>query len=700
MISVLLKRLFFVLQNPSMKKSKHSPSAAEICAIEEKVTALRQEITEHNYRYHVLDDPTISDAAFDRLFKELQQIESDFPELVTPESPTQKMHGGIAAGFKTVEHAVPMLSLDNVFDAEGLADFYRRVQQRLKTEADVVFIGEPKLDGLAVSIYYEQGRFVRAATRGDGTTGEDITHTVRTIRTVPLTLRGESIPDLLEVRGEVFIGKTAFLQMNAQAAEASGKVFANPRNAAAGSLRQLDARITARRPLEVYFYSVAQISDEWVLSAQHTALNHLRGWGLRVNPEVRQLVGLDQLTQYYEQLASTRADLPYEIDGVVFKVDDREQQLTLGFVARAPRWAIAHKFPAQEETTVLEAVDFQVGRTGVITPVARLAPVNVGGVMVSNATLHNQDEIARLDLRIGDRVVVYRAGDVIPKVVKAIVSERPKGAPKIVFPTACPACDSPLEREAQQAAVRCTGGLVCSAQIRQAIKHFASRRAMDIDGLGDKLVDQLVDVGYVKHIADLFELDAGRLCQLERMGKKSAENLLAALENCKKTTLGRFLFALGVREVGEATANALAAHFRDLDAIMAASEEAMQAVPDVGPVVAAHIVAFFENPHNQAVVASLIKLGVRWPKPEAPSRNLNHPLAGKTVVLTGTLTQLTRDEAKAQLEALGAKVAGSVSAKTDIVFAGEKAGSKRAKAESLGVTIESEDQLLAHLGLH
>lgn len=666
-----------------------------------ELSSLRAQITEHNYRYHVLDDPTISDAAFDRLFNALKQLESEHPDAVTADSPTQKMHGGVSSGFETVEHVVPMLSLDNVFDDTGLADFYRRVQQRLKIEDDLEFVGEPKLDGLAVSIYYEHGRFVRAATRGDGRTGEDITHTVKTIRSVPLTLRGSGsdVPELLEVRGEVFIGRQAFEQMNQRAAEADEKIFANPRNAAAGSLRQLDANVTARRPLEIYFYSVAQISDDWSLPSHMAALTHLKDWGLRVNPEVKVLTGLDALTQYYDALATKRNDLPYEIDGIVFKVNDRQQQLDLGFVARAPRWAIAHKFPAQEETTTLEAVDFQVGRTGVITPVARLTPVNVGGVVVSNATLHNQDEIARLDLRIGDRVVVYRAGDVIPKVVKVIESERPKGARKIKFPSECPACGSELAREDDQAAVRCTGGLICSAQIRQAIKHFASRRAMDIDGLGDKLVDQLVDTEAVAHIADLFRLDVAGVSDLPRMGKKSAENLLAALEKSKKTTLGRFLFALGMREVGEATANTLASHFRSLEALMAASEEDLQAVPDVGPVVAAHISAFFANTHHQSVVQDLIELGVHWPTPKAPQADSSHPLAGKTVVLTGTLTQLTRQEAKAQLEALGAKVSGSVSAKTDIVFAGEKAGSKRTKAESLGVAVEDESQLLIHLNL-
>lgn len=665
-----------------------------------ELAALREQITEHNYRYHVLDDPTISDAEFDRLFNRLKALETAHPEAITDDSPTQKMHGGVASGFKTVEHTVPMLSLDNVFDEAGLADFYRRVQQRLKTEDDIVFVGEPKLDGLAVSIYYEKGQFTRAATRGDGSTGEDITHTVRTIRSVPLRLRGQSEdwPDLLEVRGEVFIGRAAFERMNAQAAAKDEKIFANPRNAAAGSLRQLDANVTAQRPLEIYFYNIAQISEAWDIESHMAALEHLKQWGLRVNPQVQLLTGLAELVAYHSTLAAMRADLPYEIDGIVFKVNNRQQQLDLGFVARAPRWAIAHKFPAQEEITTLEAVDFQVGRTGVITPVARLKPVNVGGVVVSNATLHNQDEIARLDLRIGDRVVIYRAGDVIPKVVKVITEDRPKGARKIKFPTTCPACGSPVERAAEQAAVRCSGGLVCSAQVRQAIKHFASRRAMDIDGLGDKLIDQLVDAGEVAHIADLFRLSVSRVSALPRMGKKSAENLMAAIEKSKETTFGRFLFALGMREVGEATANTLASHFREIEALMGATEEALQAVPDVGPVVAAHIVAFFENPHNLDVVKDLLALGVHWPTPKAKKAESSHPLSGKTLVLTGTLSVLTRQEAKARLEALGAKVSGSVSAKTDIVFAGDKAGSKRAKAEALGVRVEDETALLEYLG--
>ncbi|MEJ2680545.1 MAG: NAD-dependent DNA ligase LigA [Gammaproteobacteria bacterium] len=666
---------------------------------ERELQRLIKAVEQHNYRYHVLDDPLISDAEFDRLFTQLICLENDFPELIDPNSPTQKMHGGVAEKFVPVTHATPMLSLDNVFDASGLGDFYRRVQQRLKTDEPLVFVGEPKLDGLAVSVRYEHGEFVGAATRGDGRTGEDITHTVRTIRSLPLRLRGQQVPAMLEVRGEVFMAREAFLAMNARAAERGEKIFANPRNAAAGSLRQLDAAVALERPLEIYFYAVARISDASRMESQTCALACLKKWGLRVNPEVKTLTGLPALEQYYDELAKRRAQLPYEIDGVVFKIDSCAEQNTLGFVSRAPRWAIARKFPAQEEHTILEGVDFQVGRTGSITPVARLKPVSVGGVVVRNATLHNEDEIRRLDLRIGDRVVIYRAGDVIPKVVKVIQDARPAGAQRIIFPKNCPVCDSPLERESDQAVIRCSGGLACAAQIREAIKHFASRRAMDIEGLGEKLVDQLVNLGYVAHVADLYRLDEATLSALPRMGQKSAQNVLAALEKSKRTTLARFLFALGLREVGEATAAALASHFGSLNALRVADEAALLSVPDVGPVVAKHVLAFFANEHHCEVIDELLSVGVSWPAPSSERLNANahHPLRGKIVVLTGTLTTMTREEAKARLKAIGAKVTGSVSAKTDVVFAGDQAGSKRAKAEALGVLIESEAQLVTYL---
>jgi len=658
-----------------------------------RLFALRQEIEEHNYRYHVLDNPTISDGAFDRLFSELKQLEAEHPELVVPNSPTQKMHGGVIEGFDSVEHQVPMLSLDNVFDEQGLEDFYHRLQQRLKTEDTLCFVGEPKLDGLAVSLRYIDGEFTNAATRGDGHKGEDITHTVRTIRSVPLTLRGPNIPEFLEVRGEVFMSRPDFEKMNEQAAESGEKTFANPRNAAAGSLRLLDAGLAAKRPLSIFFYSVAQVSGQ-MPETHFKAIACLKAWGLRVNPYIERLKGVEQLHRYYEKMLSQRDELSYEIDGLVFKIDALSEQEQLGFVSRAPRWAVAYKFPAQEEVTRLNSVDFQVGRTGVITPVARLEPVNIGGVVVSNATLHNQDEIDRLGIRIGDSVLVYRAGDVIPKIVK-VVRRGPKSkqAAPIVIPNKCPACGSPAVRQETQSAVRCTGGLTCPAQIRQAIKHFASRRAMDIDGLGDKLVEALVDAGCISHISDLYTLTVDEVSELPRMGKKSAQNLIDSIEKSKETTLPRFLFSLGIREVGEATAASLAQHFADLETLIQADVEQLEAVPDVGPIVAGQIAAFFQNADHLKIVQKLQTLGVSWPKVAVVAKS-SSVVADKTIVLTGTFVKMSRQEAKERLQALGARVSGSVSSKTDIVFAGDRAGSKLEKARALGVAVKDEDEML------
>ncbi|HHI92090.1 MAG TPA: NAD-dependent DNA ligase LigA [Gammaproteobacteria bacterium] len=667
--------------------------------IRAQAETLREQINHHNYRYYVLDDPEVPDAEYDRLFRELQALEEKYPALVSSDSPTQRVGAQPLAAFDEVQHVVPMLSLGNAFNEDDVLAFARRINEKLGRE-DIVFTAEPKLDGLAISLLYEDGVLVRAATRGDGMTGENVTQNVRTIKSIPLHLLGDDYPQLLEVRGEVYMPKKGFEALNARQRAAGEKPFANPRNAAAGSLRQLDSRITATRPLAMFCYGVGQvegIKNGKGLPGSHGAiLQRLNDWGLRICPETRTVRGINACLDFYRHIAGQRDMLPYDIDGVVYKVDDLAQQEVLGFVSRAPRWAIAHKFPAQEAITRLLAIDVQVGRTGALTPVARLEPVEVGGVTVTNATLHNQDEIERMDLRIGDTVVIYRAGDVIPKVASVVVSRRPQNPRRFVMPDHCPECGADVEREAGEAVLRCSGGLFCPAQRKEAIKHFASRRAMDIEGLGDKLVEQLVDAGLVETPADLFQLKPEIVAGLERMAEKSAENLLAALEKSKSTTLARFLFALGIREVGETTAQNLAKHYRTLEAIMQADEEDLQTVPDVGPVVATHVVTFFKQPHNREVVAQLREQGVHWPVIEvAETETL--PLAGKTVVLTGTLSSLGRSEAKEKLQALGAKVAGSVSKKTDLVIAGEAAGSKREKAEALGIDILDESGLLALL---
>ena len=660
--------------------------------ISRRVAELRKEINHHNYLYYVEDAPEIPDAEYDRLLRELQQLEQQYPQLITPDSPTQRVGAEPVKAFGQVKHAIPMLSLDNAFSDEEVREFDRRVRERLGRQEPIEYVAEPKLDGLAISIRYVEGVLVQAATRGDGVTGEDVTHNVRTIAAVPLRLMAEGYPAVLEVRGEVYMPKAGFEKLNRKARERGEKEFANPRNAAAGSLRQLDPRITAERPLAFFCYGLGEVEGGAIAEDHYRTLLKLKQWGIPVSPETKCCHGVEALLDYYREVEQRRNALPYEIDGVVYKVNRFDQRDILGFVARAPRWAIAHKFPAQEEMTRLLDIEVQVGRTGALTPVARLEPVHVGGVMVSNATLHNEDEIKRKDIRIGDTVIVRRAGDVIPEIVGVVLSKRPRDARLFEMPSRCPVCGSEVIRAEGEAVARCSGGLFCAAQRKQAIKHFASRKAMDIDGLGDKLIEQLVDEGLIEDVADLYHLTHTQLASLERMGDKSATNLLTAIEKSKATTLPRFLFAIGIREVGEATALNLARHFGTLEAIEQADLETLQSVPDVGPIVAAHIHAFFRQSHNIEVIDKLIAAGVHWPKVERVEEKAQ-PLAGKTFVLTGTLESMSRSEAKEKLQALGAKVSGSVSRKTDYVVAGADAGSKLTKAQALGVKILDEAAL-------
>ena len=657
-----------------------------------RINALREEIREHNYLYYVLDAPDIPDAEYDRLMQELQALEKTHPELITADSPTQRVGAEPLSAFQQVRHSVPMLSLNNAFSDEEIEDFCRRIRERLDIET-IEFVAEPKLDGLAVSIRYENGHLTQCSTRGDGQTGEDVTHNVKTIHSVPLRLRGD-VPALLEVRGEIFMPKAGFEKLNQQQTEAGEKTFANPRNAAAGSLRQLDPKVTATRPLAIYLYGLGQVSGEFAFESHFDMLQSLKAFGLPVCPEIKIVQDAKGCLQYYAQLGKKRDALPYEIDGVVYKVNNLDQQQQMGFVARAPRWAIAHKFPAHEEMTRILDIDVQVGRTGALTPVARLEPVFVGGVTVTNATLHNQDEIDRKDFRIGDTVIIRRAGDVIPQIVSVVQSRRPANTKKFHLPSKCPICGSDVERDEGEAVVRCTGGLYCSAQQKEAIKHFASRKAMDIDGLGDKLVEQFFEESLIKNVADLYDLKFDDLVKLERMGEKSVNNLLQAIAKSKNTTLARFLYALGIREVGEATAQALATHFKKFDKIMSADAETFQTVPDVGPVVAKHLETFFQQKHNQEVIAKLLSV---INLPDIVESTAKQVLEKKTFVLTGTLSSMGRNEAKAKLQALGAKVTGSVSAKTSYVIAGADPGSKVDKAEKLGVRILTEtefDELL------
>ena len=664
--------------------------------IQQQIENLRKQLRYHNHRYYVLDDPEIPDAEYDRLFRELQALEAAHPEWVTPDSPTQRVGAMPLSEFGEIKHAIPMLSLGNVFSDEELLAFDKRIHDRRKSETEIEYVAEPKLDGLAISLMYENGVFTRAATRGDGETGEDVTQNVRTIEAVPLRLLGEGWPQVLEVRGEIYMPKGGFNTLNDRLRNEGAKTFVNPRNAAAGSLRQLDSRITAQRPLTIFCYAVGLVDGGEMPLTHYTILQQLAKWGFRVCPEIRLAKGAQGCLEFYNKIGAQRENLPYDIDGVVYKVNSISLQQELGFVSRAPRWATAHKFPAQEEITVLEDVEFQVGRTGALTPVARLKPVFVGGVTVSNATLHNMDEIERKDVRIGDSVIVRRAGDVIPEVARVILERRPADARQIEIPAHCPVCSSDVQRPEGEAVFRCTGGLYCPAQVKEAIKHFASRKAMNIDGLGDKLVEQFFEQGLIRHVDDLYRLQAEQVAVLERMGDKSADNLIKALEKSKSTTLERFIFALGIREVGEATAKALARHFGSLEALQEASEETFKLVPDVGPVVAANLAQFFRELHNRDTILHLRELGVHWQNYAAkPPEAL--PLAGKTYVITGTLSR-SRDDIKVDLEALGAKVAGSVSKKTSALIAGENAGSKLDKAQALGVEILDEAGLSALLG--
>lgn len=679
-------------KNPSNKKTPPSGEVAQ------RAHSLREQINYHNHQYHTLDQPGISDAEFDRLFRDLKALEQEHPDLVTDDSPTQRIGSAPLAAFSQVRHELPMLSLDNAFGEDDMRDFDRRIKTRLELPAEVSYDCEPKIDGVAVSLLYENGSLVRGATRGDGATGEDITRNVRTIESIPLSLMGKDYPARLEVRGEIYFPLSLFDRMNLDAEKAGQKVFANPRNAAAGTLRQLDSRETARRPLTMFAYSVGIVEGRELPKTQSGILAALSSWGIRVNPLIETVVGVDGCIDYHLKMMALRSSLDYEIDGVVFKVDGIAEQQKLGMLTRTPRWAIAHKFPAEEGITVLEEVEFQVGRTGAVTPVARLKPVQVGGVTISNATLHNMDEVARLDLVIGDTVVIQRAGDVIPKVVSVVRDKRPAQIRQIILPSQCPACGSEVLQAEGEVIARCTGGLRCSAQRKESIRHFASRLALDIEGLGDKLVNQLVDEGLISSPADLFQLTEERLVQLERMAPKSANNLLEALEKSKSTTLSRFIYALGIQEVGESTARSLAQFYKGIESLRQADEDSLQLVPDVGPIVAKKIAHFFLQDVNRQVIDALMESGVGWTE-EASTANPD-ALAGETYVLTGTLTTLNRNDAKARLISLGAKVSGSVSSKTSYVVAGDAAGSKLTKAQELGVTVLSESDLLQLLEGH
>lgn len=696
-----------------MTPKPHSPAT--------RISELRQQIDDANYRYYVLDDPSIPDSEYDRLLRELQALEAEHPELASPDSPTQRVGNTPSTKFAEVRHAVPMLSLANAFESKEIHEFVARIGKETG-DFEPMFSAEPKLDGLAISLRYEHGHFVRGATRGDGATGEDVTSNLRTVRAIPLKLRGNKAPAVLEVRGEVYMPKAGFDRYNEWARKHGEKTLANPRNGAAGSLRQLDPRITAQRPLSFFAYALGE-SEGLKLPPTHSqTLARLREFGLPVCPQVTTAKGVEGLLAYFEQIGRQRTALPYDIDGVVYKLDRYDQQRAMGFVSRAPRWAIAHKYPAQEEATTVESIEVSVGRTGAVTPYAVFTPTQVGGVVVTKATLHNADQVARLDVRNGDAVIIRRAGDVIPEVVRVIEERRPRDAkghplnPPFEMPAHCPACGSAVEREEGEVVARCTGGLYCPAQRIQALFHFASRRAMDIDGLGERFITALVEFDYVRTVADLYKLTLEDFLEMKRraderdgvtpetvkagkVATRWAENLIAGIDASRSTTLERVLYALGIRDVGESTAKALAKHFGALDPIMAADEDELKTVPDIGPVVAARIAHFFAEPHNREVIAALRANGVHW-KEGAPQRATDGPLSGQTVVLTGGLLAMSRDEAGAKLEALGAKVSGSVSKKTSFVVAGEAAGSKLAKAQELGIEIWDEERLLAFLARH
>jgi len=687
----------------------------------QRAAKLREQIDDANHRYHVLDEPAITDADYDALMRELEALEAEHPELRGSDPPTQRIAAARLGEFAQVVHAKPMLSLGNAFSAEEVRDFVQRIAVATG-DGDPEFSVEPKLDGLAISLRYEDGVFVRGATRGDGSVGEDVSANLRTVRAIPLRLRalkGRAVPPLLEVRGEVYMPRAGFEAFNERARERGERTLANPRNGAAGSLRQLDARVTAARPLAFYAYALGAF-EGWTPAPRHSEiLKQLREFGFPVSPQVDVARGADGLLAYFERIGGQRDALPYDIDGVVYKLDRLAQQEAMGFVSRAPRWALAHKFPAQEQTTRLEAIDVQVGRTGAVTPVARLAPVSVAGVVVTNATLHNADQVARLDVRVGDTVIVRRAGDVIPEVVAVVMEARPldqRGeplSPPFAMPTECPVCGSHIVREEGESASRCSGGLYCPAQRKQALIHFASGRGRDIGGLGDRLIDDLVELGYLSTIADIYRLQLADFLEMRRraderdgtvpetvkagkVASKWAENLIEAIAKSRETSLERLLFALGIRDVGESTARTLARHFGALDPLMATDEAALLEVPDVGPIVARRIAAFFAEGHNREAIAALRAAGVRWPE-GAPKRSAEGPLAGKTVVLTGALSAMSRDEAGDRLQALGAKVSGSVSKKTSFVVAGEAAGSKLDKALELKVEVWDEARLLEFL---
>lgn len=667
--------------------------------IQTQIDNLRKTLRQYEYEYHVLDNPTVPDSEYDRLFHQLKALELAHPEFLTSDSPTQRVGAKPLSGFSQIRHEIPMLSLDNAFSDEEFNAFVKRIEDRLIVlPKPLTFCCEPKLDGLAVSILYVNGILTQAATRGDGTTGEDITANIRTIRNIPLQLLTDNPPARLEMRGEVFMPHAGFERLNEYALEHGEKTFANPRNAAAGSLRQLDPNITSKRPLVLNAYGIGIAEGVELPNTHYARLQWLKSIGIPVNPEIRLCNGTNEVLDFYRDIQNKRSSLGYDIDGTVLKINDIALQNELGFISKAPRWAIAYKFPAQEELTVLNDVEFQVGRTGAITPVAKLEPVFVAGVTVSNATLHNGDEIERLNIAIGDTVVIRRAGDVIPQIIGVLHERRPDNAKPIIFPTNCPVCDSQIIRIEGEAVARCTGGLFCAAQRKEALKHFVSRKAMDIDGVGGKLIEQLVDRELIHTPADLFKLDLTTLTRLERMGAKSAENALNSLEKSKSTTLARFIFALGIREVGEATALNLANHFKTLDALKVADLEQLQQVPDVGEVVANRIFVFWREAHNVAVVDDLIAQGVHWETVEVKEASENL-FKDKTVVLTGTLTQMGRNEAKALLQQLGAKVSGSVSSKTDFLISGDAAGSKLAKAQELNITVLTEEEFLDQVNI-
>lgn len=661
-------------------------------SVQQKIMKLRAMIEDHNHRYYVLDQPSIPDAVYDQLFRELQDLEQAHPDLQEVNSPTQRVGAKPLKSFSEVHHEIPMLSLDNVFDEEELEAFNKRVLSRLTDESTVEYSAEPKFDGVAISLLYRDGELVRAATRGDGIDGEEVTQNARTISSVPLKLRGENYPQVLEVRGEVYMPKQRFQKLNELAEKRDEKTFVNPRNATSGSLRQLDSKITAIRHLAFYAYQLGFYEGGSLATTHFEILQQFRQWGFPVSDLLKVQQGVQGCEQYYQNILKQRDALPFEIDGVVFKVNSIELQQQLGFVSRSPRWAIAYKFPAQEKLTVVRAIEFQVGRTGAVTPVARLEPVFVGGVTVSNATLHNFDEMHRKDIRVGDTVIIRRAGDVIPEVVSYIKEKRPKGTKIVKLLSQCPECQAEVIKPEGEAAARCMGGLYCPAQLKESIKHYVSRRAMDIEGLGDKLVELLLQENVIKDVTDIYSLNEHALAALPRMGEKSAKNVLEAIAKSKTTTLARFLYALGIREVGEATARNLAQYFNDIKLIAKADLETLQQITDVGPIVAANIVGFFHQPHNLELIDKLQQYGVHWPKHESSAIE-EQPLAGKTIVLTGTLVHFTRDEAKQKLQALGAKVSSSVSKKTSFVVAGENAGSKLTKAEQLGVAVIDELEL-------